>query len=195
MEDAEILLGLADRQEAAFTALHNKYAKLLFARAYQLLRNQADAEEAVQSFFANQLLPFRKWSTVVDLKAYLRRGIYNSCLIMMEREKKRNNRNQRFLAEKLSAFPNATEQVVVQPEMKSYEAAMIHQALSSLTVQQRTAMRLLYVEGFRYNDIARAMNITVNSVKTHLRLGRKHMQQYRELFQSLLCLLLFVHLF
>ena len=195
MEDAEILKELIARKQDAYAELHRKYAKLLFARAYTLLKNGVEAEEAVQSFFVNQLLPFRKWHQVVDLKAYLLKGIYNNCLIMMEREKRVRTKKQQFFSEGNAAFPNTGEPVTLQPEINAYETRMIHKALASLTAQQQTAMRLLYIEGCRYNDIARIMNISVNSVKTHLRIARKTMQKYKGFFQSMVCLLLFVHFF
>lgn len=186
MEDAEILTGLICREQDALGALHRKYAKLLFARAYTMLKNPLDAEEAVQSFFVNHLLSFSKWDQVLDLKAYLLRGIYNCCLIMMEKEKRTRAKKEQFLAEELSAFGNTKEPAVSQPELECFEKEMIHQLLGSLTSQQQIAMRLAYVDGFRYRDIASIMNISVNSVKTHLRGARKSIQKYQSLFQSFL---------
>lgn len=194
MEDAEILKGLVSRKQEALGALHAKYARLLFARAYTMLKDPEEAEEAVQNFFVHHLLPFRKWDQVLDLKAYLLRGIYNSCLITMEREKRTRQKKQQFLAEEMSSFPNAGEPVTLQPEMKTYEKEMVHQVLASLTIQQQTAMRLLYIDGCRYNDIARIMNISVNSVKTHLRIARKNIQKYKALLQSIMGLLFVFHL-
>jgi RNA polymerase sigma-70 factor (ECF subfamily) len=195
MEDAQILEGLVCRSPEALGELHAKYAKLLFARAYTMLKDPGEAEEAVQNFFVYQLLTFRKWDQVLDLKAYLLRGIYNCCLIAMEREKRNRLHKERFFSEAMSAFPNNAEPVALQPEIKRYEKEMVHQALASLTLQQQTAMRLLYIDGCRYNDIARIMNISVNSVKTHLRIARRNMQKYKELFQAMMLVLFIAYLF
>ncbi|WP_343699882.1 sigma-70 family RNA polymerase sigma factor [Chitinophaga sp.] len=195
MEDAEILQRLISRKPGAFEALHARYAKLLFARAYTILKNPQEAEEVVQSFFVHQLLPFRKWDRVGDLKAYLLRGIYHNCLIALSREKRMREKNQQFFTDEASAFPNTGEPVSMQPEMKSYETEMLYQVLASLTTQQQTAMRLLYIEGCRYHDIARIMNISVNSVKTHLRIARKSIQKYKALFQSMLSTLMIAYFF
>ena len=47
MDDAELIAGLADRDDGALAALHRRYGGYCYAVAYNILGSREDAEEAV----------------------------------------------------------------------------------------------------------------------------------------------------
>lgn len=186
MEDVLILEGLAKRKEEAYSEVYRKYAKLLFARAYQILQDRLEAEEMVQDFFVNHVLRFSKWEQVTQLKYYLQKGIHNLCIIHLNKQKRLRRYQTQFFMDEHAAFPNSGEPVTYQPTIEGYEKSLRDKILSTLSDQQQTAMRLAYVEKHCYNDIASIMNVSKNTVKTHLRLARKNIEKYEAYFQSLL---------
>lgn len=186
MEDAVLLAGLAKRKKEAYADVYRKYAKLLYARAYQILQNRIEAEEIVQDFFVNHVLRFSKWGQVHNLKYYLQKGIHNLCIIHLNKQKRTRRNKLQFFMEEHAAYPNSEEPVTYQPAIEMYEKTLLKKILSSLSDQQQTAMRLAYVEKFCYNEIASMMNVSRNTVKTHLRLARKNIEKYQAYFQSIL---------
>ena len=66
--DDETLFAKVERGDVeAFTAVYNKYHKLLYALAYRYLMSSAMAEDAVQHSFFTRLLTFRLWGGVSRL--------------------------------------------------------------------------------------------------------------------------------
>lgn len=166
--------------------MYRKYAKLLYAKAYQILQNRQEAEELVQDFFVNHVLRFSKWSQVVNLKYYLQKGIHNLCIIYLDKQKRIKRNQLQFYREEHAAFPNSGEPVTYQPALEGYEKTLLDKILSSLSDQQQTAMRLAHVEKCCYKEIASIMNVSRNTVKTHLRLARKNIEKYQVYLQTIL---------
>lgn len=186
MEDALLLDGLAQKNEQAYSAVYRKYAKLLYARAYHILRDKLEAEEVVQDFFVNHVLKFSKWEQVYNLKYYLQKGVQNLSFIYIERHKRAQHHKAAYMMEKYAAGPNGEEPVTFQPAMESFEKNLLHQLLSSLSEQQQTALRLAHVEKCGYREIASIMKVSHNTVKTHLRLARKNIGKYEAYFKAIL---------
>src|SRR3954453_13806996 len=49
--DAALLAGIAARDQQAFAALYDRYGRLVFRRAYRLLRERGAAEDVTQEVF------------------------------------------------------------------------------------------------------------------------------------------------
>ncbi|RPE12043.1 RNA polymerase sigma factor [Chitinophaga lutea] len=186
MEDVLLLEGLIKKRQEAYSEVYRKYAKLLYAKAYQILQNRQEAEELVQDFFVNHVLRFSKWGQVVNLKYYLQKGIHNLCIIYLDKQKRIKRNQLQFFREEHAAFPNSGEPVTYQPAIEEYEKSLLDKILSSLSDQQQTAMRLAHIEKCCYKEIASIMKVSRNTVKTHLRLARKNIEKYQAYLQTIL---------
>lgn len=192
MEDVLLLAGLVKREQEAYSGVYRKYAKLLYARAYQILQDKLIAEEIVQDFFVNHVLRFSKWEQVNNLGYYLQKGIHNLCIIHLNKQKRYRRNKLQYLMDEHAAFPNSGEPVTYQPAIEMYERSLLNKILSSLSDQQQTAMRLAHVEKYGYNEIASIMKVSRNTVKTHLRLARKNIEKYEAYFKTILQVALLV---
>jgi len=78
-------LGLVRKNEwdAAFAGLVQEHARLLYRIAYAVVRNQQDAEDAVQDVF---LKAYRAQPKPQDARAYLARAAYRSALDRLPRK-------------------------------------------------------------------------------------------------------------
>ena len=62
--------------------------------------------------------------------------------------------------------------------MESAESARrVNAIMKDLPVQRSTAFSLVYLENKKYKEAADEMGISINSVKTHLKLAVKVLQQ------------------
>lgn len=64
---------------------------------------------------------------------------------------------------------------LAEREQQSMRAIQLRQAVAELSAGQRECFRL-WVQGFKYEEIAKVLRITVDAVKSRLRDARKHLR-------------------
>ena len=84
----EALIGLSRRgDENAFTRLIERYRRILFAKAYSILRNPADAEEEVQNTWMQAWTHLESYHGQGSFGAWLGRIVSNQCLMRLRKQK------------------------------------------------------------------------------------------------------------
>jgi RNA polymerase sigma factor (sigma-70 family) len=161
LDDAQIIEQLKTGNREAFEVLFKKYYKLLTVTAFYVLKDEMDAEDIVQGFFID--LWERQLYTNINssLKAYLTTAIRNRCLKKMEAE----TRVQKKLDDYSYTLSEVDEEVMVVPQICP------DKLLANLSVQRMQAFTLVHYQNKRYVDAADEMGISVNSLKTHLKLA------------------------
>ena len=171
MSDTALLRALKAGDVRAYNTLFMKYYKLCCVNAYFYLKDQDEAKEVVQDFFVDLLEKKGYMHLEGDIKGYLYRSIKNRCLNWIravEREIKRT--------ELLGA--DAAASVAMEGHRgneKMYD--QLRAAFSMLSMQRREALKLVYVKEKRYQEAADQMGISINSLKTHLKIGLKKLRE------------------
>lgn len=153
-----------------FEQVYKTCYKSLIAEAYLLLQDEQEAEDQVQGLFI-EIWDKKLYRNVnIALRSYLHRSIHNRCLNVLDKQKTRDKRMLRYtrtLEDRVSG--NMAE--------LNERARMMQTLLGELSTQRLEAFSLVYLEDKKYKEAAEEMGITVNSVKTHLRLALKTLQQ------------------
>lgn len=150
-------MATADDDFAAFAAAETP--KLL-RLAWVLTRNEHDAWDLVQDSLARM---GSKWANIVNKDnpgAYARRTMINLNL----------NRLRRIRRELLTPSPEADIENKAHP---SDSIEWLSAALNSLPGRQRAAVTLAYLEDQPISEIARILDCSEGTVKTHLSRGRQ----------------------
>ena len=153
-------------QHAVNEALQKHYRELLL-HAFSLLANPDDAKDAVQQSLANILLHNKLRTISSTLKGYLHIAVHNQCLQILH--SRQRSRQQALLWQKANTeidYPNLDME-----DLACHNAQLLKQEMRSLPLQQRTSLTLVHGHGHAYADAASHMGISVNSLKTHLRLA------------------------
>lgn len=167
-EDIILLNRLKAGEVAAYEQLFKKYYKLLNAEAYAILLDAMEAEDQVQTLFV-ELWHKQLFRTIHgSLKAYLQTATHNRCLKVL---RKRKSLSRRFGGYLYSIQP-PSEAIPVEKDEPEIEINM-HSLLSELPLQRSEAFHLVYIENKKYKEAAAHMGISINSVKTHLKLAVK----------------------
>lgn len=153
-----------ETREEAFRSLYKKYYKYVVFEAYEMVSDMKLAEDLVHNVFA------RLWSqmhivAIPSLPAYLKQACRHEIINFQKREGRRLKRDN-----------NYGRMISLQEEPKVYSLQImeaIDNAMSYLSMQQRHAFELVYLEKQSYAQGAHIMGITHNSFKTHLRLAIK----------------------
>lgn len=136
-----------------------KYADLLFRIAYQILENNADAEDAVQNAFL-RLLCASPFDEEAHRKAWLIRVTVNLC---KDLRKSAWYRKRTELSESSSA-PSQEQQDVLDEIWK-------------LPARYRTVIYLYYYEEYTVSEISEILRRNKNTVASRLARARKMLKQ------------------
>ncbi len=178
--DGELVARAAGGDERAIGQLYDRYGGVLYAVAYRIVGQRADAEEVVLDAFA------QAWREAPRFEAG--RGSVAGWLTMIARSRALDLVRARSRRDRMTASA-AAEQPNTSPAMSEFRPdpattldhderrRQVAQALQTLSPPQRQAIELAYFEGLSQSEIAERLQEPLGTVKTRVRLG---MQKLRE---------------
>jgi RNA polymerase sigma-70 factor (ECF subfamily) len=167
-QDTALLQAFKKGDITAFEAAFKRYFKQLRVEAFLLLKNQKDAEDLVQELFLDIWNKQLYRNVQHTLGAYLHMAIRNKCLNYLEKEKRVQKKAQAY-------NPSLT----IQPEERELSLPPFFQsALNKLPAQRLKAFTLVYMEEKKYEEAAAEMGISINSIKSHLKLAIRSLKNH-----------------
>jgi len=178
--DGELVARAAAGDERAIGQLYDRYGAVLFAVAYRIAGQRADAEEVVLEAFA------QAWREAPRFEAG--RGSVAGWLTTIARSRALDLVRARSRRDRLTAAA-AADRPGTSPAMGDFRPdpagaldnderrRQVRQALETLSAPQRQAIELAYFEGLSQSEIAERLQEPLGTVKTRVRLG---MQKLRE---------------
>jgi len=178
--DGELVARAAAGDERAIGQLYDRYGAVLFAVAYRIAGQRADAEEVVLEAFA------QAWREAPRFEAG--RGSVAGWLTTIARSRALDLVRARSRRDRLTATA-AADRPGTSPAMGDFRPdpagaldnderrRQVRQALETLSAPQRQAIELAYFEGLSQSEIAERLQEPLGTVKTRVRLG---MQKLRE---------------
>jgi RNA polymerase sigma-70 factor (ECF subfamily) len=166
--------------ERAIGALYDRYGQVLYAVAYRIVGQRADAEEIVIDAFA------QAWRAAPTFEAT--RGSVAGWLTMIARSRALDLVRARARRERITAAA-AADDLHGSPGLGSWRPdpsasydhderrRRVQDALQVLSPPQRQAIELAFFEGLSQSEIAERIEEPLGTVKTRVRLG---MQKLRE---------------
>ena len=131
--------------------------------SYTYLENMDEAEDVVHDTIEKMLCKLDDTNKILNLKSYIYTSIKNNSI-------KRLNKYQKvpkFMD--LEIFENPYEDDLIDSEKRAY----ISQVIGTLPYQSKRVFELCVMEGLKYEATAETLNISINTVKYHLKKGYK----------------------
>lgn len=167
--DAEDRLALRCRsgELAAFDELVARYQLRLFRFAYRLLRDRAEAEDAVQETFVRA---FRA------LPAYRPDGFFSSWIYRIALNECRRRMRGRRPTVGLEFAPPTDQRPDPQQAVLTHERnRQLREAVDALPEHYRLVMQFFYFEEMSVEQVARALDVSISAVKVRLHRGRERL--------------------
>jgi RNA polymerase sigma-70 factor (ECF subfamily) len=168
-----------------FEAFVRTYQDMVFATAVRLLGNPAEAEDVAQSVFLKAFEQFDTLSSSPAAAGWLKTVARNTCLNHLSRYRSR----WRFFSElggvdtemapRYEASLRATDSPARDLE-RADDRERLEQALRRLPAHQRVPLVLFHFEEASYEEIARALRISLAKVKTDIHRGREALRKQLE---------------
>ena len=143
--------------------LMEKYKDHLFAVAFNICKNAADADDVVQDTFLQYHITDKQFENEQHIKAWLIRVAIN----------KAKNINMSFW--RLSKIP--LEDYMETLTFETPEAENLFEEVMKLPEKYRIVIHLFYYEDYSIQEIAQIINATESNVKVRLTRGRRLLKQ------------------
>ncbi len=170
---------LRHNDEAAYEQLVRQETPHLLAVARRLLRNEEDAQDAVQQAFLSAFRALPDFNGHCRLATWLHRIAVNMALMKLRSRSRKPEQAiedllPRFLedghhAEPLSDWGEDAEQQLARHEVR----ARVRAAIASLPEAYRTVLLLRDLEELDTEETARALGVSQGAVKTRLHRARQ----------------------
>jgi RNA polymerase sigma-70 factor, ECF subfamily len=168
-----------------FEAFVRTYQDMVYATAVRLLGNPAEAEDVAQSVFLKAFEQFDSLSSSPTAAGWLKTVARNTCLNHLSRYRSR----WRFFSELGPADEETGSGYEASIESPDSPARTLEQAddrerleaaLRSLPQHQRVPLVLFHFEDASYEEIARALRVSLAKVKTDIHRGRDALRRHLE---------------
>lgn len=152
-------------KEAALAALVDQYATTLYRVAFSVLRNAADAEDAVQEAFLRVLRHRDTLDEVRDQRVWLIRIVWN---IVLDRKRRAKTRPETDDISELARVLPASGLSADERAAAAQHHAQILELVDRLPAKERQVLVLSAFEELNSVEIAEVLGITESSVRSRL---------------------------
>jgi len=165
---------MSSRNEAAVGELYDRYGRLAYSIAMQMLGDPGKAEDCVQDAF------MRVWksSSTFDpalgsLRSWLVATVRNRAIDIMRAQKRDIGRELDLGFDISDDRANPESEASSSFERRAVRAAIVH-----LPREQRKTLELSYFAGFTHTEIAEIMDVPLGTVKSRMRLALEKMSSH-----------------
>ncbi|MGA9585940.1 MAG: RNA polymerase sigma factor [Terracidiphilus sp.] len=152
-------------QEEALEALVDQYATTLYRVAFSVLRNQSDAEDAVQEAFLRVLRHRETFGEIRDHRVWLIRIVWN---IVLDRKRRAKTRPETDDIAELARVLPASGLTAEQRAAAAQHHARVMDCIEKLPAREREVMVLSAFEELSSVEIAAVLDVTESSVRSRL---------------------------
>ena len=184
--EKELLLQVSEGNEAAFRQLYYLWQPHLSSFIFSLTKSSDLTAEIVQDVFLKIWLNRENLSNIDHFKAYLFTVSRNYALNELRNLMRQYIQFQKWEKHYLEELVENNE------ETKFHDLALVDEAIDKLTERQRQIYLLQRHQKLTYQQIADRLNISKETVKTHLELAMKSITNHlHNRIALLLCLINF----
>ncbi|QJB32569.1 RNA polymerase sigma-70 factor [Chitinophaga oryzae] len=152
--------------QAQLEHLFSKYYSPLCQLSYSIVKNMDASKDIVQDFFIKYWERYANEVPPGNFEAYAFVSVRHRSLNYIESQDVKIRHESHV---RRSIYPEASVAASHEQEYRENYRIRLLQAINQLPKQRRHVFMLSAVEGMKYADIARQMNISINTVKTQIK--------------------------
>lgn len=167
MDLTPLLLATARRSQKDFRLLVTEASPRLFAVLVALLGDREQARDALQECFARIWTRADQYDpTLGAAEAWMIAIARNHALDLLRKRKRRVDLQAETFVDPPDSTPSAERRMTIREDV-----ARLMECLDKLDPRRAQAVRLAYLKGASYQDIASHFEIPLNTLRTWLRRG------------------------
>jgi RNA polymerase sigma-70 factor (ECF subfamily) len=162
--NSELILLIQKNDRVAFYHIYERYSKRLYGFVLRYIKQNEDAEEIVQEVFVKIWESRNKIDAYSSFESFLFTIAYNTTISLL-----RKRTNERKYLEHVKSLQQPENSPDLIDEIHFNELNdRVQSLLNELTPRQKEIFQLSREEGLTHDEIAKKLNISVNTVKKHM---------------------------
>jgi RNA polymerase sigma-70 factor, ECF subfamily len=169
--------------EDAFGELYERHRLKAYRTALRILRNQQDAEDAVQRGFQRALVNLQRFREDSTFSTWLTRIVINEALILLRQRHRREplhensvDAEQGGVGREIADGRPTPEEILCERERR----ATLQQAIGALRENLRVVVLHRELQGLTSAETARRLGLTVSAVKARTFHARRFLRKHLE---------------
>ena len=169
-EDSKLINQYLMGDEKSLEVLISKYLKPIYIFIYKNIGSQPEAEDVTQEVFVKVWKNIRKFDQNKNFKPWIFQIAKNTSIDYLRKKKTipfsrfENEKGQNVLVESIAAPP-------LNIIGKMSDERIIATAMRGLNHKEQIVINLRHTEGLSFNEIAKTLEESVNTVKSRYRRG------------------------
>lgn len=165
---------IADNDEQAFEKLFNAYKGRVYSIALVFTESNTEAEEIVQDVFSRIWKYREKLREIENFQAWITTVARHRSLTILKKIALEHTQR-----EALFRFSNNKSVIDAEREIQEKELqALLHDALTRLTPQQRKIFELSRLQGLDRKTVARTLGLSPATVSVHLTVALRMVRSF-----------------
>ena len=162
--NSELILLIQKNDRVAFYNIYERYSKRLYGFVLRYIKQKEDAEEIVQEVFVKIWESRNTIDAYSSFESFLFTIAYNTTISLL-----RKRTNEKKYLEHIKSLQQFTNSPNLIDEIQFNELNdRVQSLLYELTPRQKKVFQLSREEGLSHDEIAKELNISVNTVKKHI---------------------------
>lgn len=166
-DDATLVRCIAAGDVAAFESIMRRYNRRMYRLARAMMRNDADAEDALQEAYVKAFHGLARFRGEASLSTWLARIVHNECLMRMRRDARRENVIPMARDADLSdrEIPGDAIERPDVAAMRSQVRALLERHIDALPETLRTVFVLRAIEDLPVHEVADCLGLSEVAVR------------------------------
>ncbi len=167
--DIKLIEACRKGNQIAQMQIYDKYCQAMFTIACRYLKNEEDANDAIQEGFLKAFINIGKYKLESTFGAWLKRIIINQCLDVLKKRKIEFSSDE---VEKLQ---------IIEDDYWNFDRSIskseILSAIEQLNQKHKIVVQLYLIEGYDHQEISQILDIPVKTSRTHLSRGKSKLKE------------------
>ncbi len=162
--------------DTKYNFLVQQYKNRIYNYSVFMLKNKMDAEDITQEVMIRIWKNLGKFN-ILSAKTWIMRTTHNLCIDYLRRRKSELNKNPYSIDDVSETVENNEgENPVLQMESKITDEK-IKRAIKYLPENLKSVFVLYELQGMKYKEISKSLEMPINTVKVYLMRARKQLQK------------------
>jgi len=181
----DLLINIAEGNQQAFCNLFELFKQKVYSYSFHFTRSSFTAEEITQEVFMKIWVRRESMAAVENLDAWISTVTRNLCFNYLKKMALEKRLNRVIAQKDVTAEENVDQYIAYKDQLSLLDAA-----LDQLSPQQKLIFRLNRDQGLKNEEIAHRLNLSPNTVKTHLVIALRKIRHFLKTHASHIIVLL-----
>lgn len=161
--------------DTKYNFLVQQYKNRIYSYSIYMLKNRMDADDITQEVLIKIWKNINKFN-ILAAKTWIMKTTHNLCIDYLRKRSSDLAKNP-YSVDDISEFVESKEEENPMLIMENkFAENKIKEAIKLLSENQRSVFVLYEIQGMKYKDISKTLEIPINTVKVYLMRARKQLQ-------------------